>query len=265
MSIFPDPNYYDPTGGPDYRKMITVDDQVCMLEIANFGTTAGYTAMKELLLKHSDGVIIVYDVCDRESFEYVKEAWKEARLLRFEHEKTIGSGPMPILLLGNKTDREAERVVSQDEGKALARRLCAGWAECSCRNRMGVDEPFHELVRLMRQHTEKEEREKEEKRKLEVPSAEYPKYWNSQEGKWGRWKQKAAWQLVGSHSSMSTDTNWDAGQPQISRSVSEALCSLHKGRTVIWFTAEDTSKLPATANLDAEIIWYEQVQSLWHD
>jgi GTPase SAR1 family protein len=212
MNYFPEPDYYDPTGGSDYRKQIVVDDQVCMLEIENIVASEGYTAMKALLLKCSDGVIIAYDICDRDSFEFAKEAWKEARLLRFEHEKTNASSPIPILLLGNKTDREAERVVSQDEGKALARRLCAEWAECSCRNRTGVDEAFHGLVRLMRQHIEKEEREKEEKRKLENPSAKNAKdghmyRWKSQQSRWGWWKQTVIWRMVGSRSDVTKDTD----------------------------------------------------------
>lgn len=228
-NYFPDPGYYDPTGGPDYRKQIIIDGQVYLLDILTFEMAEAFNAMRELYLKQADGAIIMYDICDRESFEYAKEAWKEARLLRFEHERTNGSDPMPILLLGNKTDREAERVVSQDEGKGLARRLCAGWAECSCKNRTGVDEVFHGLVRLLRQHTEREQREKEERQKLELPPTVYPGYWNIKEGKWRRWKQRVAWKLVGSHLIITTrtSTNYDAGQSQISRSVSDALCSLY--------------------------------------
>jgi len=199
MDAFLTPRYYDPTGPADFRKQIMVDDQLHMLEISD-PDMSDCVPLRAKRLRHSDGIIIMYDICDRDSFEFAKAAWKEARMLRFELEKANASGPIPILLLGNKSDRESERVVSQDEGKALARKLCTSWAECSCMHRTGVVEAFQGLVRLMRQNIERGEQKKEEKQKVEKASARRGEDCKSRAGQWGRWRQIIAWRIVGVYS-----------------------------------------------------------------
>ena len=54
----------------------------------------------------------MYDVCDRGSFESLN-GWLQ-RLLE------CGSDGIIVLLVGNKIDKSAERVVSSDEGRKFA-------------------------------------------------------------------------------------------------------------------------------------------------
>ena len=59
----------------------------------------------------ADGLIVVYDVTDRSSFERVPSWLSEA--------KFHGAENCIALLVGNKTDKEVKRVISTQEGKSL--------------------------------------------------------------------------------------------------------------------------------------------------
>jgi GTPase SAR1 family protein len=84
-----------------------------------------------LKYKGAQGIFLVYDVTYRESFEAVRYWFREIRL-HAPHD-------VLILLLGNKTDLEAQRVVSFEEGKALADELRASFMECSAKTSANVE------------------------------------------------------------------------------------------------------------------------------
>ena len=65
--------------------------------------------------------MLVYDVTNSESFERI----------RFWHEELfkVADPLLPLLLIGNKIDKEDERKVSEREGKELAEELGAIYME----------------------------------------------------------------------------------------------------------------------------------------
>lgn len=93
--------------------------------------------------------------------------------------------PVPLVLLGNKSDLCAEhRDVSSEEGEALAKEMGCDYFETSAKLNTNITDAFHQLVRLDR---EKEEREDEEKKAKEREQAK-----NSTENKAVRkqWKKR---------------------------------------------------------------------------
>jgi GTPase KRas protein len=54
------------------------------------------------------------------------------------------------MLVGNKSDRIAEREVSTQEGHALARELGCEFVEASAKNYINVDKAFYDVVRILR-------------------------------------------------------------------------------------------------------------------
>lgn len=58
-------------------------------------------------------MVVVYDISLRDSFKSV-HSW----LVSIQ--ETVG-GPFPIMLLGNKSDRESMRQVATEEGEKLAK------------------------------------------------------------------------------------------------------------------------------------------------
>lgn len=54
------------------------------------------------------------------------------------------------MLVGNKCDNERTRVVSSEEGRAVAASVQAGFVEASAKDDLNVAPVFLELVRLYR-------------------------------------------------------------------------------------------------------------------
>lgn len=86
----------------------------------------------------ANGVIVVYDVTNRESFNHV-EMW-------IDRIKLYASSEVSILLVGNKNDLGNSIVVSYDEGKELADRLGVKFFETSAKNGFNIEEAFTAIV-----------------------------------------------------------------------------------------------------------------------
>jgi Ras-related protein Rab-8A len=85
------------------------------------------------------GIVVVYDVTDRQSFESVR-GWH--RMIQAH-----AADGVDVILLGNKVDR-GERRVTEAEGAALAEELgMAAFGEVSAKTAVRVDAMFDELAR----------------------------------------------------------------------------------------------------------------------
>lgn len=108
--------------------------------------TAGQERFRTLTASYyrgTHGVILVYDVNDRDSFCAIRDVW----LKELERAVDLYTPSSPILMLvGNKVDK-AGRVVSTQEGQRLAQELGCLFMECSAKTRVGVRAAFEELVR----------------------------------------------------------------------------------------------------------------------
>lgn len=60
------------------------------------------------------------------------------------------AGPVPVMLVGNKSDKHHEREVSSQEGQALARELGCDFVEASAKNCINVEKAFFDVVRQLR-------------------------------------------------------------------------------------------------------------------
>jgi Ras-related protein Rab-1A len=80
------------------------------------------------------GIIIVYDVTDRDSFDNVRQ-WMH------EIERFANPGVCKILV-GNKCDMDEIRKVSTDEGAELARHFEIPFLETSAKNSINVEQSF---------------------------------------------------------------------------------------------------------------------------
>ena len=58
----------------------------------------------------------------------------------------------PFIIIGSKCDLDNERQVSKEEGEELANILECPFFESSARDRINIDEPMFELVRIIRHY-----------------------------------------------------------------------------------------------------------------
>jgi len=151
---------YDPTIEDSYRKQVVIDGQPCMLEVLDTAGQEEYTALRDQWIRDGEGFVLVYSISSRSSF---------GRIQRFHHQiqrvkESVASSPsypgslsvassqmpVPIMLVGNKSDRVTEREVSTQEGHALARELGCEFVEASAKNCINVEKAFYDVVRILR-------------------------------------------------------------------------------------------------------------------
>ncbi|XP_042961387.1 ras-related protein RABC1-like isoform X2 [Carya illinoinensis] len=82
----------------------------------------------------------VYDVTRRETFTNLSDIWAKEIDLYSTNQDCIK------MLVGNKVDKEDERVVSKKEGIDFAREYGCLFLECSAKTRVNVEQCFEELV-----------------------------------------------------------------------------------------------------------------------
>ncbi|KAK7318444.1 hypothetical protein RJT34_03146 [Clitoria ternatea] len=130
-----------PTIGVDFKvKYVIIGGKKLKLAIWD---TAGQERFRTLTSSYycgAQGIIMIYDVTRRETFTNLSEIWaKEIEL--------YSTNPECIkMLVGNKVDKEGDRVVTKKEGIDLARECGCLFTECSAKTRVNVQQCFEELV-----------------------------------------------------------------------------------------------------------------------
>ena len=95
--------------------------------------------------RNSVGVMIVYDISKRSSFENLKEWYEEARE-HIEPHKAI------FVILGHKADNDERRQVTHREGKRFAEMHGLKFFETSAKTGQNVEESFAQIARDTYQH-----------------------------------------------------------------------------------------------------------------
>jgi len=120
-----------------------IDDQSCILEVLDTAGQEEYTALRDQWIQESEGLVLVYSICDRKSFNSI--GMFHSQIMRIKDDARF-----PILIVGNKSDRMTEREVSTLEGHALARSLGCDFAESSAKERRSIEGAFYDIARQVR-------------------------------------------------------------------------------------------------------------------
>lgn len=148
---------------------MVIDGTACMLEVLDTAGQEEYTALRDQWIRDGEGFVLVYSISSRSSFSRiprfhgqilrVKESIAGASLGGYggypNHSPALGgnyaaNSNVPIMLVGNKSDRVTEREVSTQEGHALARDLGCEFVEASAKNCVNVERAFYDVVRILR-------------------------------------------------------------------------------------------------------------------
>ncbi|KAI3472026.1 hypothetical protein Pfo_029781 [Paulownia fortunei] len=130
-----------PTIGVDFKiKFLTVGEKRLKLTIWDTAGQERFRTLTSSYYRGAHGIILVYDVTRRNTFTNLSDVWAKELELYSTNEDCIK------MLVGNKVDRESERVVSREEGTTLAKELGCQFFECSAKTRENVEQCFEELV-----------------------------------------------------------------------------------------------------------------------
>ena len=125
------------TLGYDYKsKNLTIDKKVVKLQIWDTAGQERYMSLNKTVFQKVDGVMLVYDITERESFNNIVK-WID--LIKEFNDN------LPIILIGNKTDLE-DRVVDPLEGKNLAKEYNIDFYETSALNGENIEKVFREFT-----------------------------------------------------------------------------------------------------------------------
>ncbi|KAK6165952.1 ras-related protein Rab-18A [Patella vulgata] len=127
------------TIGVDFKvKTLAVDGNKAKLAIWDTAGQERFRTLTPSYYRGAQGVILVYDVCSKQSFNKL-DAWlNELETFSTKHD-------MVKMLVGNKIDKE-KREVSKDEGLKFARKHHMLFIEASAKTKEGVQCAFEELV-----------------------------------------------------------------------------------------------------------------------
>ncbi|KAK8812247.1 hypothetical protein WA158_007481 [Blastocystis sp. Blastoise] len=146
-----------PSGADFKTKYITIDDKLIKYMIWDIPGCDAFRSMNLIYLRITNGIIAVYSIDNRKSFEtveeWIKDAYKNAN-------KNIC-----VTVVGNKCDLESERKVTTQEGKDLAKKYGAHFFETSAKDGTNIDECFTDIVNeCVKRHcyTENKQQKKEE-------------------------------------------------------------------------------------------------------
>lgn len=135
---FADDTYTDSyisTIGVDFKiRTVDLDTKTIKLQIWDTAGQERFRTITSSYYRGAHGIIIVYDITDKESFDNVRQ-WL------FEIDR-YASENVCKLLVGNKSDLVNKRAVEYDASKAFADELTIPFLETSAKNATNVEQAF---------------------------------------------------------------------------------------------------------------------------
>ena len=129
------------TIGVEYKvKEIKTDKYNIALQIWDTAGQERFRSITKSFFRNTNGILFVYDITSRRSFQSVKDWIKDSEMHDSGFEK---------ILVGNKIDLEAKREVQTDELKEYGLKKKIDIIETSAKERINIDEAFKKIVDLI--------------------------------------------------------------------------------------------------------------------
>ena len=130
---------YLATVGIDFKiKTETINNKQYKLFLYDTTGQEKYKSIALNIIKNAQGIILMYDITDRKSFESIPDWIKSV--------KDAKGSNFPMVLLGNKLDKEDVRVIKEKEGKELADEYKIKFFETSNKTGTNIQEAGMALV-----------------------------------------------------------------------------------------------------------------------
>ncbi|KXJ28863.1 ras-related protein RIC1 [Exaiptasia diaphana] len=134
---------YISTIGVDFKiRTVKVGDKTVKLQIWDTAGQERFRTLTTAYYRSAHGVILVYDVNDKNTFVHLEEWMKE---IRKNARETIN-----LLLVGNKCDLIGHREVDYEAAKTFAEDLKVSFIETSAKDCTNVHKVFHTMAEELR-------------------------------------------------------------------------------------------------------------------
>lgn len=105
-----------------------------MYEVVDSAGNAQFLATKELTMKNSHALIVLYSIVDRETLAGACDI--------IEHFQKVQSSKHPLILVGHKLDLHDKRVISYQEGLDIAKKYDVAFIEASAKSDINIETIF---------------------------------------------------------------------------------------------------------------------------
>ena len=136
-------NYLATVGLDFFTKDETIDNKIIRIKIWDTAGQERYKAITKCFFQRVQGIIIVFDVTNRKSFEDLK-IWIDS--INSQSQLTEDLENMPIIIIGNKIDIP-KRVIDKETAMNFAKEQNFDYYETSAKTGEGVDNAIRELVK----------------------------------------------------------------------------------------------------------------------
>lgn len=127
------------TIGIDFKiKNVEIDGTRIKLQIWDTAGQERFRTITTSYFRGAQGILLVYDVTDRRSFESIRNWISQIQQHADVHVNKI--------LVGNKCDMLDDKVISTEEGQKLAQEFGIPFWECSAKTDINVDASFQGLA-----------------------------------------------------------------------------------------------------------------------
>ena len=142
-------NDYSPTKVTETKSKIIENNDGNLVKLQLYDTPGNnqYHLILKDDYKDSNGIILIYDVTNKNSFNNLENWIKEI--------KNICSRNTPIFIVGNKIDDDKNRIITLEEGKNVAKEYDLLFSECSAKTGENIDFIFEELGKNILKNEEK--------------------------------------------------------------------------------------------------------------
>jgi small GTP-binding protein len=129
------------TIGIDFKtKYIKIGDSSVKVLIWDTAGQEKFQNIAKQYYKGANGVLLIYDISSRKSFERINFWLKELK----ENNRI---DELFICLVGNKIDLEEKRVISKEEGENYAKENNISFIEVSARTGKGINDLFFRVIK----------------------------------------------------------------------------------------------------------------------
>lgn len=100
-----------------------------------------FVAMRDLYIKNGQVFILVYSIVSQSSFNDIESLYQDILTIN-------SSNPKPMILVGNKSDLNRQRVISTVQGANLAQKLNIGFVETCAKEKNEIESLFRMAAEL---------------------------------------------------------------------------------------------------------------------
>ncbi|CAD8203144.1 unnamed protein product [Paramecium octaurelia] len=124
-------NYQSNIGIEQIVKQIKIGDEILKLRLWEFPGFQNFKQIARMYYKRTQGLILLYDITDHESFDNLENHLEEA----LQHHDSL----LSIILIGNKVDLDSKRQVSIEEAEDFASKKGFPFFEISVKTNHNFD------------------------------------------------------------------------------------------------------------------------------